>query len=243
MTANARIRKSAGGTSGSRRRTMRMGNAIAAAMPMPSAMKARRVGPLLLLATDEPEADAADRDRDDRRAQPVEPSRRVRVERLRHVAHGRVQGQQHQRHVDQEREAPRERVDDDAADEGTHDGQRGGGGGPQPERAGTRLALEVGRDERQRSGHQQRARGTLEQPEDDEPLHRRRQAAQRGREPERREPDDEDPATAVPVGQGARDDEERGQHREVAAGDVRLALERADLGGGQVERRWSAGRR
>ena len=40
MTAKARMRNSAGGTSGSRRRTMRIGNAMAAASPMPSAMNA-----------------------------------------------------------------------------------------------------------------------------------------------------------------------------------------------------------
>ena len=39
--------------------------------------------------------------------------------------------------------------------------------------------------------------------------------------------DDEDAPAAVSVGQRAGEDEERGQRREVAAGDVRLALERA----------------
>ncbi len=61
-----------------------------------------------------------------------------------------------------------------------------------------------------------------------------RKAAQRGREPERGEADDEDPAATVSVGQRAREDEERGQGGEIAAGDVRLTLERADLGGRQV---------
>ena len=64
-----------------------------------------RVGPSLLLAPDEPEGDAPDRDGDDDRAQPVQPPRRVLVARLGHVADGRVQRQEHQGHVDQERDA------------------------------------------------------------------------------------------------------------------------------------------
>ena len=40
MTAKARMRNRAGGTNGSRRRTIRIGNATAAAIPMPRATNA-----------------------------------------------------------------------------------------------------------------------------------------------------------------------------------------------------------
>ena len=72
------------------------------------------------------------------------------------------------------------------------------------------------------------------EPEDDEPLERRREAAQRGC---RREPDQADRVDAPPavvVGQGAGQDEQRGEDREVAADDVGLALEDADERGRQL---------
>ena len=64
--------------------------------------------------------------------------------------------------------------------------------------------------------------------EDDQPLERRRQAAQRGRGREPDQADREDPPPAVVVGQRAGQDQQRGEDRQVAADDVGLALEDAD---------------
>ena len=105
---------------------------------------------------------------------------------------------------------------------------------PDAERAGPLLALERVRDERQRAGDEQRAGRALEQAEDDQQLERRREAAQRGRHAEPGQADREDPAPAVVVGQGAGQDEQRGQDREVAADDVGLALEDAEERGRQL---------
>ena len=89
-------------------------------------------------------------------------------------------------------------------------------------------------DEGQRARDEQRAGGTLEQPEDDQPLERRRQAAQRGRDREPGQADGVDAPPAVVVGQGAGQDEQGGEDREVAADDVGLAFEDADERPGQL---------
>ena len=86
-------------------------------------------------------------------------------------------------------------------------------------------------------GTQQRAGAALHQAEDDQPLERRREAAQRGRGPEPGQADGEDRAAAVVVGQAAGEDQQGREDRQVAADDVGLALERADVGRGQVLRR------
>ena len=66
------------------------------------------------------------------------------------------------------------------------------------------------------------------EPEDDQPFERRREAAQGRRDGEADQADGVDPPPAVVVGQGAGQDEQRGEDREVAADDVGLALEDAD---------------
>ena len=83
-------------------------------------------------------------------------------------------------------------------------------------------------DERQRARDEQGAGGTLGEAEDDQPLEGRRQAAQRGGRREPGQADRVDAPPAVVVGQGAGQDEQRGEDRQVAADDVGLALEDAD---------------
>ncbi len=63
---------------------------------------------------------------------------------------------------------------------------------------------------------------------------RRRQAAQGGGRREPGQADGVDAPPAVVVGQGAGQDEQRGEDREVAADDVGLALEDADERPGQL---------
>ena len=99
---------------------------------------------------------------------------------------------------------------------------------PDPERARPLGAVEGMGDERQRARDEEGAGGTLGEAEDDQPLERRREAAQRGRRREADQADRVDPAPAVVVGQRARQDQQRGEDREVAADDVGLALEDAD---------------
>ena len=60
--------------------------------------------------------------------------------------------------------------------------------------------------------------------------------------PNATEPDDEDPAPAVPIGERSGDDQERGQDRQVAAADVRLALEDAQRGDLEAPGRSASGR-
>ena len=79
-------------------------------------------------------------------------------------------------------------------------------------------------------GDEQRAGGALEEAEDDQQLERRREAAQRGGEREAGQAERIDAAPAVVVGQGAGEDEQRGQDGEIAADDVGLALERRRRG-------------
>ncbi len=119
-------------------------------------------------------------------------------------------------------------VDDGAADDRPEDRQGGGRGRPDPERPRPRDAVEGVGDEGQRAGDQEGAGGALREPEDDQPLERRGETAQGGRRGESDEPDGVDLAPAVVVGQGTRQDEQRGEDREVAADDVGLTLEDAD---------------
>ena len=115
-----------------------------------------------------------------------------------------------------------------AADDRAGDGQRRGGGRPDAERPAALGSVEGVGDEGQRARDEQGAGGTLGEAEDDQPLDGRRQAAQGGRRREPGQADRVDAAPAVVVGQGAGQDEQRGEDRQVAADDVGLALEDAD---------------
>ena len=115
-----------------------------------------------------------------------------------------------------------------AADDRAGDGQRRGRGRPDAERPAALRSVEGVGDEGQRARDEQGAGGTLGEAEDDQPLEGRRQAAQRGGRREPGQADRVDAAPAVVVGQGAGQDEQRGEDRQVAADDVGLALEDAD---------------
>ena len=228
ITTNSRRRKSAGGTSGSLRLTIRMGNATAATIPTASATYA--VGSLHSfswprMSPNEMPPTAT--------AMTIDPSqsrcaRRVLVARLGHMADRGIQRQDHQGHVQQERQAPGEDLDHEPADQWAEDGQCRRRGSPDAEGSGPPLALEARRDDRQRSRHQQGAGGTLAESgtRPRTPWWAPGRRASRGAE--EREADGEDLLSAVLVGQRARDDEECGEDRQIAAGDVGLALEDAD---------------
>ena len=141
---------------------------------------------------------------------------------------GRPDGDCDEGHVDEERGAPRERVDEDAADERPENRRPRGGGRPDPEGAALLLAGEGRGDERERAGNENRARRALEDPRGDEELHVRRDPAQDAYEAEADEADEEQSAPSVEIRKRAREDEERGQREEVAVVDVRLSLEDAE---------------
>ena len=86
IEAKSRDRNSASGTSGSRPPAIRNGNAIEATTPTPIAAHATGSFHSLRLAADQPEREAADGERSDERAEPVEPAGRLRVARLGDVA-------------------------------------------------------------------------------------------------------------------------------------------------------------
>ena len=131
------------------------------------------------------ERETADRERRDEGAEPVEARRTSRC-RFDSATwrHRRPEGDGEQRDVDQEREPPADRVDEDPAEDRPEDRQRRGRGRPDAERAAARRALEGVGDERERPRDEQRAGGALEEPEDDQQLERRREPAQRGGERE-----------------------------------------------------------
>ena len=96
--------------------------------------------PLALLAVDRPEREAADCERHDPGAQPVELGRRLVVAALRHVLPCRPAGEEHQRHINKEGGAPGDGVDEQASDHRAEDGGRARGAGPGAERAALLLA-------------------------------------------------------------------------------------------------------
>src|SRR5207248_4946033 len=130
--------------------------------------EAERVAPFALLPVDRAEGEPADGDRDDERAEPVEPARGALGAALLDVPRRRPERDEQERHVDEEHGPPGHRVDEDPADEGAEDGRRGGGGRPQAERAALRLATEGHREESERARYEERARDALEDPEQDE---------------------------------------------------------------------------
>ena len=135
VTVKLRDLKSSGGISGLGRRRIRKGRAAVATSAERRARRSHRVAPVPLLAVDGAEGEAADRQRHDRGAQPVEARRRLLVAALLDVPQHRVEGQRDERDVDQEDGAPGDGVDQDAADEGPEQGRARGRAGPDPEGA------------------------------------------------------------------------------------------------------------
>ena len=190
--------------------------------------------PLLVLATDRTEGETADGEGDDDGAEPVELAGRVLVTGLGHVPAGRVEGEQDDRDVDEERCPPRDVVDEDAPEGRAEDRCRGRCRRPDPEGTATLGAFERRGDDRQGTGHEQCAGRSLQDPEEDERLEARGESTEDRDDPERHEADGEDPSAAVEVGQGAGKDQERGEDGEVAAHHVRLAFEHTDDGRRQL---------
>ena len=192
-----------------------------------------RILPVLLLATGRAEREAADGDRDDRGAEPVEVPRGALVAALRHARRG-PQRQEHERDVDEERQAPRQALHEDAAEERTDDRGRRCARRPEADRAPALLAVEERGDDREAARDQDRAERTLENPRDDQDLHRRGEAAGHRRGAEADQADAERPPPPVVVADRAGQDQQRGEHREVRAVDVREAFEPADERGRQL---------
>ena len=225
----ARERKSSSGTSGCGRVAIRIGKAIKRHDADGDRDPGRAVGPFVRLAADHAERQAADRERGDERAEPVEPPGRLGVARF--LRRGRwsptarmpSSGTLIRKATRQPSVSTRlpptigPRMVSAAVDAAQIPNARPALG-----------AIEGVGDERQRAGDEQRAGGALGEAEDDQPLERRRQAAQGGGGREADQADGVDAPPAVVVGQRAGQDQQRGEDREVAADDVGLALEDAD---------------
>ena len=181
--------------------------------------------PIALLTIGRAEAEAADGDRDHRGAEPVEVAGRLFVAAFGDMTRGRPHGEHDERHVDEERDAPRDRVDEDAADERSEDGRGRSRRGPHPVRAPLGFAREVRCDQREGTGHQDRAGRTLQNARHHEEFHIRCETAQNARESEADESDEEDASPAVIVRQRACKDEKRREREEVPGVHVELALE------------------
>ncbi len=201
---------------------------MSARVPMTMADPGGGIGPVVGLAPDQAKRKAAHGQRGNERTQPVEPGLGIGVARLLDVGEGRPQRDGEEGDIDQEGETPAEGVDHDPADDRAKDGQGGRRGSPDPECPTTGFSLEGLRDQGQRTRHEERTRCALEKAEHDEQLKCGRQTAQRGRDREPAQTDRVDAPTAEMVGEGTREDQQRGQDREIAADDVGLAFEYRD---------------
>ena len=195
---------------------------------------AERVAPRPLLAVDGAECKPSHGQGDDGGPHPVERRGGRLVATLRHVLPGRPRRHRDQGKVDEKGRSPRDRVDQNAADHGPEDGRRARCAGPCAERAALLLAREVGGEERQRARDEQGSGGPLEDPEQDEQLHVRGQAAQRRGDAEAEKAGDERALATVEVVDRARQDQKRAQRQQVGVVDVRLALEDAKKESRQV---------
>jgi hypothetical protein len=192
-----------------------------------------RVLPVALLTARRAERETADRQGDHPRPEPVEVTARILVPALRHAAGG-PQRHRDDRHIDEERHAPADRLDQHAAEQRADDERRRGPSSPHADGATARLAIEERGDDRQAARHEQSAGERLTDAAQDEEFHARRQPARHRGEAEPDEADGEHPAPPVVVVERARQDEQRGQDGEVRGRDVGEALEPADEGRRQV---------
>src|SRR5207247_5640178 len=170
--------------------------------------ESERVAPFTLLAVDRPERETADRERDNGGAEPVERTGRALVAALADVGDGHPQRDETQRHVHEKRHAPRQGIDERAADDRTEDGRRRRRAGPETERAALRLARERRGGERERARDPLRARRALQDAEGDEEFHRRRDAAQQAGHEESREAEGEHAPAPEEIVERAREPEE-----------------------------------
>ena len=190
--------------------------------------------PIALLAVNGAEGEPADRQRHDRRPDPVEMPAGGFVAAFRHVDVGRPERDEDQRHVDEEGRPPGDRVNQQAADEGTEDGGGPRGAGPEAEGSALRFALEVSGEERQRSGHEDCPCDTLENPKEDKEFQVRRYAAEdRGRAEADQAPEEHPPPTEI-VAERAGQDQQRAEGQQIGVVDVGLAFQDAEPESRQV---------
>ena len=168
------------------------------------------------------------------RAQPVEARRHLLVARLGDVANGGVHRHHHQRDVDQERRAPRDRLHQQAADERPEDGGPRGRSGPDAEGPPPLFPGERGVDDGERPRNQQGPHRPLEQAEQDERLEVPGQAARERGDAEPDQPQGEHAPPAEVVREGTGQDQQGGQREEVPAIDVVLGFQRAEQARMQV---------
>jgi hypothetical protein len=135
---------------------------------------------------------------------------------------------EHERHVDREDPAPRGHVEDPAAGQRPDHGRDPAPGRPRADRRSPFLLVGVGdRDQSQRRGCQQRARGTLKRASGNEQLDRRRERAEQRRGAEADDPDRKDPPLAVEVTERPADQDQRAEREQVRVHDPLLARETA----------------
>jgi hypothetical protein len=149
----------------------------------------------------------ADGHRRQRRSDPVEVAGGVLVTAFRDVSQ-RVQREEDEGNVDQEDRPPADAVDQHPADERPEDRGARGRAGPDAECPSLLLALEVGGQQRQRAGDQQRPKGSLDDARHDQELHVRRQPAKHRRRAEPRGANGEHATPAIEVGHCPGQDEE-----------------------------------
>src|SRR5439155_23557963 len=134
-----------------------------------------------------PQADPPTREEHDRAPGPAQ----VQADHLLwwhgHVRQRRVDRDQDKWVVEEERLPPRDRVDEQSADERAEQRRARRRPCPQPERAPLFLALEAGRDDGEGPRHQEGPRRPLEDPERDEELDAGGDAAEDGRDAEPRQ--------------------------------------------------------
>ena len=128
----------------------------------------------------------------------------------------------------------RQALHEDAAEERADDRGRRRARRPEADRAPALLAVEVGGDDREAARDEDRAERSLEDPRDDQDLHRRGEAAGHRGGAEADEADAERPPPPVVVADRAGQDQQRGEHREVRAVDVREPFQPSDEGDRQL---------
>ena len=187
-----------------------------------------RVAPAEHRLLDQPERDPRQAERAQQRAGHVQRRPALpRIAGLGHVAPRQRQRDQHERDVDREHPAPRDRVDDLAADQRPGEVADAAPGGPGADR---RAALGLGEDrddDRERGRRQQRARDPLQRARDDQQLDGRRQRAEQRRDAEARHAEREHAPLAVDVGERAGHEDQRAEREQVGVGDPLLAREAA----------------
>ena len=169
---------------------------------------------------------------------------RVLVLRLRDEPHCGEEGEDPDRHVDEEDPAPRERLRERAAQHEPDGGAADGDRGPDSERPRTLLALgERRRDDRERRRRDERGAETLERAEADQLSRGRRDSVEQRGGGEDDESDEEEPLPSQKVARASAEQQEAGEDERVRVDhplQARLVLEaerRLDVRQGDVHDR------